>query len=91
MSQWEKKMAPGSTSDPLANHIGMPILGQQGPNAQFVGRVIVELWENNDGKDDSYHIAFSVDAVSGDEKALLKRVAAALPARVNRNLNKLYP
>lgn len=91
MSQWQKQEASNSAVDPLANSIGVPILGQQGPNAQYMGRVIVELWETGDGKDDSYHIAFRIDAATGDEKTLLQRVAAALSARVNRDLNKLYP
>lgn len=91
MSQWQEKRVSGSANDPLANNIGRPILGQQGANATYVGRVIIELWEHGDGLDDSYHITASIDAVNGDEKTLLKRIATALPARVNRNLNKLYP
>ncbi len=86
-----KKEISSSTGDPLAHNIGMPILGQQGVNSTFVGRVIVELWEESDGLDDSYHIAFSIDAASGDEKTLLQRVSLALSARVNRDLHKIYP
>jgi hypothetical protein len=91
MAQWEKKMVPGTGSDPLAKHIGVPILGKQGINAQYVGRVIVELWDHGDGVDDSYHIAYSIEPAIGDAKTLIKRVAAALPARVKRSLNRPYP
>lgn len=91
MSEWRKQEISGSTSDPLANSQGGPILGQQREMVYYVGRVIVELWEPRSGSDDSYSIACSIDAANGDKKTLLKRVAAALPARVNRDLNKLYP
>lgn len=91
MSQWQKRDVPGSASDPLANYQGVPILGQQRDSAYYVGRVIVELWEPESGLDDSYSFACSIEAVNGDNKSLLRRVAAALPARVKRDLNKLYP
>lgn len=91
MAQWQKREVSSSASDPLANSLGVPILGQQREIAHYVGRVIVELWEPESGLDDSYSIACSIDAANGDKKTLLKRVAEALPTRVKRDLNKLYP
>ena len=89
--QWQKKEVPGNAPDPLGNYQGVPILGRQREMAQYVGRVIVELWEPSSGLDDSYSFAFRIDATNGDEKTLLKRVAAALPERVKRDLNKMFP
>ncbi len=73
-----------SADDPLSSHRGRPIISAGGPNQKYVGRVIIEFWESDSARDDTNKIAYSADAVDGDHPALLRRVAAALAARVQK-------
>lgn len=82
MSQKWQKQEINQSGDPLSGYQGKPILGQQGPNARYLGRVIVELWEIKDAKNDSYNIAISSGAVDRDNATLIERIAVALSARV---------
>ncbi len=82
MSHEWKKQETHQTDAPLANYQGMPILGQQGPSAQYLGRVIIELWETNGTKDDVNNIAISAGAVDEDNSTLTERIAAALSTKV---------
>lgn len=82
MSHEWKKQETNQMGDPLSGYRGEPILGKQGPNARYLGRVIVELWEINSTKNDSYNIAISAGAVDEDNSTLIERIAAALSSRV---------
>jgi hypothetical protein len=61
-----------------------PIITRGGPNQAYVGRVIIEMWEDASSPDDASKIAFVVDAVDGNHAAFLERVASALPQRLLR-------
>jgi hypothetical protein len=82
MSQEWKKQETTRMGDPLSGYQGRPILGQQGPNAKYLGRVIVELWETNSTTNDSNNIAVSAGAVDEDNATFIERIAAALSERV---------
>jgi hypothetical protein len=85
MSSWNKNITGSdSAAEPLAPYAGTPILGSQGPGAVFLGRVVVEVWQQpgKAGSDPSRGISFSSEAVDGDHRGLLRRVAATLPQRV---------
>ncbi|QBD76418.1 hypothetical protein EPA93_10515 [Ktedonosporobacter rubrisoli] len=79
--QWQGEQRQTQAVDVLSSVRNQPILGQQGANATYVGRVIVELWETS-AKDDSKGIAISVSAMNGDNATLLERVANGLLKRV---------
>ena len=71
-------------SSPLAGWGGMPILGGEGPDNHFVGRLVIELYEGPHTSDTN-GLVFSVSPgaeVDITQYELLKRFAAALPARV---------
>lgn len=70
--------------DPLADYRDRPIISRAGPSKTYVGRVIVELWEDQDNPDDAHSMTVSAEAHDGDNAALLKRVATALPNLLNR-------
>lgn len=83
--EWKQQpTSSAAISDPLANHHAVPIMAQTGPDSQFVGRVIIELFDDGSAKPDSNKIAFTADAVDGDHAALIQRVAEALVERVHR-------
>ncbi len=82
MPSWRAGVNSGAP-DPLADFRHRPIIGEaQGKT--YVGRVIVELWEDSSAPDDARGIAMSADAVNGDHAALARRVAAALPKVMSR-------
>lgn len=70
--------------DPLANYRKKPIISQGGPNATYVGRIIIELWEEGPATDDAQKIAISADAADGNHAKLLARIAASLPRRLEK-------
>ena len=80
---WKKQSSP--VDDPLAAYHGKPVISHGGPNQHYLGRVVVELWEDGSTRDDSYKLALSSDAVDGNYTKLRQRVAAALPVRVLRD------
>src|SRR5579884_95582 len=80
---WISKVS--SADDPLVGYQNKPIISSGQGNQQYLGRVIVEIWENDSAHDDSYKIAFLADAIDGNNEKLLQRVAAALPTRLQRN------
>ncbi|GHO59990.1 hypothetical protein [Ktedonobacter robiniae] len=87
-NSWQKKSSfvggPQNTADPLSSHQGQPLLGQQEASSQYLGRVVVELWDDGRQVDDSYKIVFSVDAIDGNAEALLQRIAPALFKRAQK-------
>ena len=68
--------------DPLSAFRGMPAISTAVPQAYYVGRLIVELWEQPDISD-AAGIALQIDPANGDSTALLHRIAAALPPRLS--------
>ena len=83
--EWNQQTtADAAISDPLANHRNVPILAEVGPDSRYVGRVIVELFDDDSSKPDSNKIAFSVGAVDGNKAVLIQRVADALVKRVQQ-------
>jgi hypothetical protein len=78
MTQWQTKNTQSSTSDPFQNFRAQPMLGQGPANKHYVGRVVIEIWDDGSSMDDANKIIFTADAVDGNHSALLKRIAAAL-------------
>ena len=76
---WESKAS--HVDDPLAEYAGRPIVSGPATPGKYLGRVVVELWENTS------HAGTPIDAVtmSLDPAAeianvdLLRRAAARLP------------
>jgi hypothetical protein len=63
----------------LPAYQGRPILGSN-MGATYLGRVIFELWGDSNGiASDSSGLAFTSNAVNGNDAALLSRIVAALP------------
>jgi hypothetical protein len=60
--------------------------GAPSPDASYVGRVVIELWENQSASD-SQNIAFTSDAANGEAGALLQRISSALVQRVAQTPN----
>jgi hypothetical protein len=78
-----------SSSGPLGAYHGQPILGQVaqgqgGASSQYIGRVVVELWDDGSQLDDAYKIIFSADATDGNPGKLLDRIAPALLKRAQK-------
>lgn len=71
--------------DPLRDHYGQPLISMASPDKpNYVGRVMVELWEG-DGSDDSLSIGVGIDpADRSRQEELVRRVAAALAASIER-------
>jgi len=72
-------------SNPLAGTGGKPIIGTESPSKHFVGRVVIELFEGQHLESDADGLVLSISPGLGtaiDQEALLKRIAAALPARI---------
>lgn len=77
----------GNVKDLFEGLHGRPIVGQGGAEAEYVGRVIVELWEKP-GSTDSQMLAYSVYPVSGNSVRLMDRIVSALPIRFNQITNR---
>ena len=80
MSQWnhQKTQAP----DPLTNYQYQPILSTPGPNDNYLGRVIIELYDDGSTRPDAAKIAYSAAAVDGNNAQLAARIAQALVERL---------
>jgi hypothetical protein len=70
--------------DPLKDCRKRPIISDAGPNATFVGRVIIEMWEDGSSLDDGQKLAIVPNAMDGKHAQFLERVAAALALRMQR-------
>jgi hypothetical protein len=78
---WESETSP--VDDPLQNYQKRPIISEAVPNTTYVGRVIIELWEDGSSPDDKM-IAMTAEAVNGRHPQLLDRIAAALAKAMQR-------
>jgi hypothetical protein len=70
---------------PFAGFGGKPIIGKEGPNQHFVGRVVVELFEGPGIESDAHGLALIINPSlesTLSQHDLLKRIAAALPGRI---------
>jgi len=78
-------MGKGTISDiqdPLADYQARPIISAAtSPDAQYIGRVVIELWAQPQSSD-AGGLAYTVDAVNSDQASLLQRAAAALTFRL---------
>lgn len=70
--------------DPLAAYRKKPVISGAGPNATYIGRVVIELWADTSVSDDADTIAITADAVDGKHANLLERVTLALTQRMQR-------
>jgi len=70
--------------DPLTEFQGRPTISVGGPPSIYVGRVMVELWEDPTISD-AHLLTYAVDAATGDSRTLLARIAAALPIRLKKS------
>lgn len=73
-----------SVDDPLAAYRKRPVISGAGPNATYVGRVVIELWSDGGTSDDAQMIAITADAMDGKHANLLERVAQALTRRMQQ-------
>lgn len=81
--EWQHSSA-SSQPDPLSAYLDQPMIAHPGPNSRYVGRVIVELYENGSEKSDASKIAYTVDAIEGNYDTLALRIAKALVARLSQ-------
>lgn len=84
MSNWKIVKKNPSGTDPLAAYHGQPMIANPGPKSTYLGRIIVEFYEDGSTKPDANKIAFSVDAVDGNHDSFAMRVAKALVARLEK-------
>lgn len=85
MAHQPQEKAVKSFSDPLAEYHGKPLVGVSSSHSRYLGRVVVELYESPLHDSASDGLVFSADLglnVGIDYNELLRRVAAALPRRV---------
>ncbi len=71
---------------PLKGLGGKPIIGTESADNHFVGRIVVELFEGPYIRSDAHGLAMQVSPsiASGlSQVELLKRIAAALPDRID--------
>jgi hypothetical protein len=73
-----------SVDDPLAPYRKTPVISGAGPNATYLGRVVVELWSDGGVSDDAQMIAITADAVDGKHANLLERVTRALTLQMQQ-------
>lgn len=70
---------------PLTGTAGKPLISKETSDTRFVGRVIIELYEGPHIESDADGFALVISPAIGSgisQHELLKRIAAALPARV---------
>lgn len=68
--------------DPLQNYYGKPLIGEAGPSMKYVGRLIIELYEQPYSSD-ANSLVLAFDPAPGESQGdLVKRIAAALPERL---------
>jgi hypothetical protein len=71
-------------SGPLAGTGGKPLLGREGSDKRYVGRVIIELYEGPHIASDMDGLVMSISPAIGSnlsQQELLSRIAVALPSR----------
>lgn len=76
-----------SNPHPLAGWGGKPIVGSESEDTHFVGRIVLELFEGPHITSDANGLAFIINPGIGtdiDSEALVKRIADAFPAFVER-------
>jgi len=71
-----------ASADPLPHLHGKPFVGAERPDHNYVGRVIIELWDAP-GVEDARQFAYAVDAAKGDAAAVVQRAASSLPIRLS--------
>lgn len=82
------KASVGHVNDPLAAFHKKPIISSGGTDATYVGRIVIEMWDTPEARDDADRIAITSDAVDGKHADLLVRLAKALPSIVQRGTIK---
>jgi hypothetical protein len=92
MSQWQAKVT--KENNPLTILSGQPIISEAGPGSQYLGRVIIELWDNSDHPDKtgSATLAYQVDPGANgplNQIELLDRASSAFPARFARDRSSM--
>ncbi len=81
---WKAEIS--EVDDPLVGYHKKPIISlASSPNAKYLGRVIVELWDNTGARDDADALTISAGAMDGKHGKLLARIAEALLVRVQRS------
>jgi hypothetical protein len=80
------KASVESADDPLAAYHLKPVISSGGPNATYLGRIVIELWDTPEARDDAYRIAMTSEEVDGKHADLLARLAAALPTVIQRRI-----
>lgn len=80
--KWVAQILPAD--DPLLPYRKKPIMSDAGPNATYVGRVVLELWSDGGVSDDAKMLAITADAVDGKHTQLLERVAQALSRKMQQ-------
>lgn len=85
---WQAKKGPAD--DPLAHYRKQPIISRTGPDSTYLGRVIIELYDDGRGGADADNIAVTAGAMDGQHAQLLERVEKALATRLQRG-NPLNP
>ncbi len=80
--EWQQ--STNQHADPLSAYHNLPIVSEPGPNQKYIGRVIIELYEDGSTRSDASKIAYSATSVDGNSKAFALRVAQALIARLGR-------
>lgn len=83
---WNASVVPAD--DPLAAHHKKPVISSGGPNATYLGRIVIELWDTPEARDDADRIALTSDASDGKHADLLSRIVTALPLVAQRGIIK---
>ncbi len=71
-----------AATDPLVPYQGRPLISAGDDRSAYAGRVIIELW-GRPNSSDAGGLAYQIDAVDGNNAALIQRIAAALPIRLS--------
>jgi hypothetical protein len=86
-AEGELRLEEITTAGPLANWEGKPFVGRADSDKTYVGRIIVELYEGPHITSDANGLVLNVSPAIDStitHEALLKRVAAAFPARAEK-------
>jgi hypothetical protein len=79
---WASRSFPAD--DPLQAYRKKPIISHAGSDATYVGRIIIELWSDDNMTDDAEMIAITADAVDGKHAKLLDRITHALSRKMQK-------
>lgn len=83
----ELRLEDITITGPLADWVGKPFVGRESSDNTFVGRLIAELYEGPHISSDVIGLVLNVSPATGStmtHEALLKRIAAAFPARAGK-------